>query len=860
MPDYTVKADINTLLRADDFPDARTKLGLGSAATSNQEDFATGAEGDLAGTALQPAAIGVTVGAHVDAASNAEAIAGTEAGLRTFSPLRIAEAITALGSGGITVGDTTEINLTLAAGEITADINAASIAIGKLDGSINTSLGKADTALQAAAIGVTVGAHLDAASNAEAIAGTEAGLRTFSPLRIAEAITALGSGAITVGDTTEINLTLAAGEITADINAASIAIGKLDGSINTSLGKADTALQAAAIGDTVQGFDTILENTTASYTTEEQTKLAGIWGGENKVDATTGPTANSDSANTDTNGTFSVGSVWVDTTANEAYRCVDSTPTAAVWVNTTLGTDDLAQIATSGSASDLTTGTLSIARIAAGSITENELNATTNSSLDLADTASQPGHMHTQVDISDLSSASTGVLTGGILRLGATSTRFSIDDGTGIIVDEFGAVTEVVWSGLLNREPTNLNAQQITFLSINAAGQILEQSGPWTPQQRREQICIGVAVHVDFTNVVAVNNEQSIAFNPMSSTYDIGGALGFLNLDGNVFSPDAQTATMAIAKSEGEIFKMGANYNVNTKSPHNKILPQLDPVIFGYRYSAGNTDANQTVIDPNNLDDGANGLTPISGNANANIWSIQRIYSFISNNVFIQRGVEEFGSQADAIAGVGSENYMVESSIEANGLFRGYLIVKKGETDLNSADTTFIAASKFGASGGGASGASPHTPEGTAVQSTGETEGLKFLREDGDGTSSWQKVIETIGMACSDETTAPLVSGEAVVFDMPYDFEITRVYATLTAVGGTTAVSLNLKDEAQNILAASLGIQPGTNNAEVSGAVFFGGASSYPLSKGDRIAVDIILPDTSNTGAGLKVFIEGTRN
>jgi len=679
MPDYTVKADINTLLRADDFPDARTKLGLGSAATSNQEDFATGAEGDLAGTALQPAAIGVTVGAHVDAASNAEAIAGTEAGLRTFSPLRIAEAITALGSGGITVGDTTEINLTLAAGEITADINAASIAIGKLDGSINTSLGKADTALQAAAIGVTVGAHLDAASNAEAIAGTEAGLRTFSPLRIAEAITALGSGAITVGDTTEINLTLAAGEITADINAASIAIGKLDGSINTSLGKADTALQAAAIGVTVQGFDTILENTTASYTTEEQTKLAGIWGGENKVDATTAPTANSDSANTDTNGTFSVGSVWVDTTANEAYRCVDSTPTAAVWVNTTLGTDDLAQIATSGSASDLTTGTLSIARIAAGSITENELNATTNSSLDLADTASQPGHMHTQVDISDLSSASTGVLTGGILRLGATSTRFSIDDGTGIIVDEFGAVTEVAWSGLLNREPTNLNAQQITFLSINAAGQILEQSGPWTPQQRREQICIGVAVHVDFTNVVAVNNEQSIAFNPMSSTYDIGGALGFLNLDGNVFSPDAQTATMAIAKSEGEIFKMGANYNVNTKSPHNKTLPLLDPVIFGYRYSAGNTDANQTVIDPNNLDDGANGLTPISGNANANIWSIQRIYSFISNNVFIQRGVEEFGSQADAIAGVGSENYMVESSIEANGLFRGYLIVKKAK-------------------------------------------------------------------------------------------------------------------------------------------------------------------------------------
>ena len=33
-----------------------------------------------------------------------------------------------------------------------------------------------------------------------------------------------------------------------------------------------------------------------------------------------------------------------------------------------------------------------------------------------------------------------------------------------------------------------------------------------------------------------------------------------------------------------------------------------------------------------------------------------------------------------------------------------------------------------------------HVPEGTAIKSTGETGGTKFLREDGDGTSSWQKI------------------------------------------------------------------------------------------------------------------------
>ena len=35
------------------------------------------------------------------------------------------------------------------------------------------------------------------------------------------------------------------------------------------------------------------------------------------------------------------------------------------------------------------------------------------------------------------------------------------------------------------------------------------------------------------------------------------------------------------------------------------------------------------------------------------------------------------------------------------------------------------------------------TPEGTAILSTGESGGTKFLREDGDGTSSWQTVVTT---------------------------------------------------------------------------------------------------------------------
>ncbi len=40
------------------------------------------------------------------------------------------------------------------------------------------------------------------------------------------------------------------------------------------------------------------------------------------------------------------------------------------------------------------------------------------------------------------------------------------------------------------------------------------------------------------------------------------------------------------------------------------------------------------------------------------------------------------------------------------------------------------------------------TPEGTAILSTGESGGTKFLREDGDGTSSWQAVIGAVADGC----------------------------------------------------------------------------------------------------------------
>ena len=114
-----------------------------------------------------------------------------------------------------------------------------------------------------------------------------------------------------------------------------------------------------------------------------------------------------------------------------------------------------------------------------------------------------------------------------------------------------------------------------------------------------------------------------------------------------------------------------------------------------------------------------------------------------------------------------------------------------------------------------------------------------------------------LGLACSDETT-PLTTGTAkVTFRMPCAMTLNAVRATLTTapVGSTLIVDIN--EGGTSILSTKLSIDASekTSTTAATAAVI----SDSSLADDAAITIDIDQVGSATTGAGLKVWLIGTR-
>ena len=310
--------------------------------------------------------------------------------------------------------------------------------------------------------------------------------------------------------------------------------------------------------------------------------------------------------------------------------------------------------------------------------------------------------------------SSTGILYGGLLSVHAPDS-FDISAGSGVVVDNTTdprspTETLVQWALQDGVAVTYIAAADTSWIGINSAGAIVQQTTMFTEVQLRSIIYLGYVGHSSRSTVSFVVNEQRFVANIGAAMFSLAEAIGGINVSGNVYS--ANGANLKLNRSAGETWKPGINYKNSYVTPDRILTVSSAAASWTYIWRDTNTTGNWGYILTTNTIDASrydiNSEIGALADVTAGKFTIQYLYFYpetLAN--YVQYGQALYDSLALAIAAI--DTPYEESILVSDALFRGWLIVAQGATDLSSAaSASFISAGKFGniapAGGGSATG------------------------------------------------------------------------------------------------------------------------------------------------------------
>ena len=443
----------------------------------------------------------------------------------------------------------------------------------------------------------------------------------------------------------------------------------------------------------------------------------------------------------------------------------------------------------------------------------------------------------------------TGLLHGGVVTGSVGGTTFDVTAGAGIIVSlnattssieegPYPTINYVKWNDFTNITPTYLTTADTTWLSIDAGGNLVQQTDAISNGQFDTNIQLGSLTHPNKTTISIFKTFTITSYGLAQQTYEFIRTFGAIKVSGHRINPSG--STLYVNRDEGVSFALGRNY-INDANKPSYIADEgyNSPTLFKY-YKSGSvflTSTGVNTIDPNvyNTPSTPTGLSAVPGGQ----YTIKRFFYFPNQPdlLGVYYGRQLYNSISTALANLPYEPFEENDNTLTQAIFCGYLIVKGAATDLsNTSDAKFIQAGTFRNTLSGGGGATTSNLNALSDVTISTPTNKQLLVYDS-GISQWVNTKTGLSLTGSLQGTAAtasyvnpliqtvIITGSVDVANGNINLEDNAFFLQGTSVGGGTVslIGVNSSDQTYigtqgltNILADSTII---SGSLEVSGSL-----------------------------------------
>lgn len=350
---------------------------------------------------------------------------------------------------------------------------------------------------------------------------------------------------------------------------------------------------------------------------------------------------------------------------------------------------------------------------------------------------------------------STGAVIGGDISI--SGNNLIITGGIGLIIDSYSdpgirKATRFDYNGATLIPPNTPSTNFYIQVDRNASPTVPKiVNGDPTAASTKDEIILGIGTTDENGNLALGGPFRWLSGNVDSKFQNFMLNTGMRNITGNIISPASNN--LKLSSNAGVIEAIGANFS-NPKFPNELETTQQNSFFFKYSTSRGILSVTTDQIDPNNYE--PNGLGAIA-TVTTGKFTIQRIYLGANNQKVLMYGQNEYTLLDDASAAAQTEDFVVNPVLASDirFLYRGYLIVQQGATDLSNPTMARISnCGKYGCAGVGTS---------TGAVATGDVSGPSGATSENIVTFNGNtgKIIQDSGLSTTNLVTSSANFAEA---------------------------------------------------------------------------------------------------